>query len=191
MTKKNVVVWGECIYSYLALQSIINELYPSFYVSRFMSPNSIIDSDFVFFIINSRNLIESSSIFMSSDLSEKKVIVIGDVAHTKLFDVIVNRENSYIDVFLQLDDFKLRCLELMRNVRVRGCVSGRRYSYVVSPLEVEVVRMLSSGLTLSQIAKIKKKSLKTISHHKCSFFRKVGMKNNAVNLLKLPSLSYY
>ncbi|WP_431224004.1 hypothetical protein ACQ86O_02480 [Serratia sp. L9] len=45
--------------------------------------------------------------------------------------------------------------------------------------------MLSAGHSLSEIAFIKRRSLKTISHYKCSFFRKLGLENRLVTLLKI------
>ncbi|WP_035052153.1 response regulator transcription factor [Andreprevotia chitinilytica] len=48
----------------------------------------------------------------------------------------------------------------------------------LSPREMEVLRLFVSGLTVSEIAKMLRRSVKTISHHKIAAQRKLGISND-------------
>lgn len=55
----------------------------------------------------------------------------------------------------------------------------------LSPREVEVLRLYGGGLTVCEIAQRLNRSKQTISSHKCSAMRKLGLKTNAALYLYL------
>lgn len=64
--------------------------------------------------------------------------------------------------------------------------SSARYfaSKKLSPRELETIRLYASGLTISEISRLVNRSKKTISGHKMSAMRKLGINRN-VDILKL------
>lgn len=57
--------------------------------------------------------------------------------------------------------------------------SGRREPAALSPREIEVVRHFASGMTVKEIADRLNRSIKTVSSHKISALRKLGLERDS------------
>jgi two-component system capsular synthesis response regulator RcsB len=55
---------------------------------------------------------------------------------------------------------------------------GSEAAKVLSPRELEVLRLFVSGLTVSEIAAMQHRSVKTVSHQKVAALRKLGIEND-------------
>lgn len=182
---KGIAIFSSCTFSCAALRSILTELYPDTETKEAVVPFDLIDTDTVIFILNECNLLHYSEFFLRyyTHIQHDKIILLGEKRNTLLFNAIACQEYKSIDVTLSTKKLTTEFSETIskRNFR-QGDISKKN---TITPCEIEVIRMLSAGQSLSEIAFIKSKSLKTISHYKYSFFRKLGLEDWLVTLLKI------
>jgi len=68
--------------------------------------------------------------------------------------------------------------ELVAAVNVSAAQDGAEAAQMLSPRELEVLRLFVSGLTVSEIATLQHRSVKTVSHQKVAALRKLGIEND-------------
>jgi two-component system capsular synthesis response regulator RcsB len=68
--------------------------------------------------------------------------------------------------------------ELVAGVSVAAAEQGAEAAQLLSPRELEVLRLFVSGLTVSEIATLQHRSVKTVSHQKVAALRKLGIEND-------------
>ncbi|NTY85626.1 response regulator transcription factor [Serratia fonticola] len=182
-----IVVYSNCTFSYTGMHDILCDKYPGLSVIRPKADLDIIDADFIILIINECNLLQYSEFLLTycKHLPYAKFIIVGEVSDCNLFNAILGCQYKSIDIRLPMKELKAQCGRLMLENEISLKMVALKN--MITPSEIEVIKMLSTGFSLSQVAALKKRSLKTISHHKCSFFRKLGLENRTSILLRFSS----
>ena len=182
---KRIVIFSDCTFSCVALHSIIRELYPDAKVKEAGDSVNLNDFNTIIFILNEGNVFQYGHYFINyyNDLPHHKIIIIGDGKVNIMFSAIVCCECKSIDINLTLKELSVKLDFFMIEKPLKQRII--RKETAISSSEIEVISMLSAGYSLSDIALLKKRSLKTISHYKCSFFRKLGLENRLATLLKI------
>ncbi|CAI2158587.1 Transcriptional activator protein BglJ [Serratia fonticola] len=183
---KKIAIFSSCSYSYLSLHVAFNERHPKAHTIHSTNPIDMVGADLVIFIISACDILQYSTIFLKycKFNPDKKIVTIGEGKHNEVFDAVIGCKNRRIDIKLPLREILNQCENIIYDNKPPLHVICEN---TIKPIEIEIIRMLSQGYSLTEIAIKKNRNLKTISHHKCGFFRKLGVKNRLDTLLKLNS----
>lgn len=138
----------------------------------------------IIFILSEDNLFECIDLYFEQIFYRDSINVItsGSKKLVGAFNSITGQEFSSIDISANINEL---------TIYLRSAIACYQVTEKTLPVnsitksEYETIQMISTGLSVTEIASIKEKSVKTISSYKCSFFRKLGLKNSTANLLKL------
>lgn len=186
---ERIIVFSDCSYFNVGLSSLLNEVM-SDVVVHISNPTLPMNAyDLVILLVNEQNLLRSISFLLDhKDLNKSgKVLIFADAKTLRILSGLYYGDLSTIRLDLPLrklinafHTFNLNYLDRKYNVKNKSTITSS---------ELEVIQMLLTGLSLTEIARLKKRSVKTISHQKCSFFRKLGLQNRLNTLLWLAKRS--
>lgn len=180
-----ITIYSNNTYHYTALYYLLKKhVYVTPLETEFNFEIDYKKLDCIILVINEGNIYDCLRMYFNSMLNEAhlKIILVGETNVVNIFIAITGRVFHKIDIFTKIDDLIKNLILIIYGQSSLESISNYN---VVSVNEFETIQLLAAGLTLNQIAKYKKKDIKSISHYKCCFFRKLGLKNNAVNIFTL------
>lgn len=187
---KMVSIFCDNTYHYIAFNYLLKKKFFVTLTDRIHSEIDFKASECILFFLSEKNLFECIDLYYRA-LAYKdnlNLMVVGSEDLVNLFNAISGRRFSSIDIYLSIDEIIVYLRNFVNHTQSLEKVVSK---VEMSTSELEIMRMLSMGFSVTEIASMKGKSVKTISSHKCSFFRKFGLKNNQVNLVKLTHIGKY
>lgn len=188
---KRILIFSECHFHLTAINHIFYsrnlydvELHVLNFVKRIGRSTITPEVNLIIFFLDNSNFLKCSELFLQIFKKNPSIKVLC-ICKENMFNIFLNvaGSNSYwvdihsaISVIIDSSE-KLFFEDVNENHQIKDGIR-------VNEIEIEVVKMLSLGLPLSVIAALKGQSLKTTSSHKCSFFKKIGLKNCASNICK-------
>lgn len=188
---KRIAILCNCSYTYLALSTLITNTYlksgEDVEIKRAKLTIDIHESDVIVLIINEANIFACSEFVINlvKRNIRSNILIISDMCNLNIFTLITGQVYDFINIHSCVNDVN-NAIEnaACSKIFIKKIIKQHRK---ISPKEIEVIRLLSIGFTMTDISKIKHISIKTISAHKCNFFKKIGLKNSPAVLLKLTN----
>lgn len=181
---RRVSIYCDNVFYYLAFSNILKKSIFVTFTDRVHARTDFTTTECLVLILSDGNLFECIDLYYKNFVSRDdiKIITSGSKNVVNIFNAITGRKFSSIYISVSIDELT----HFLRRV-VNRCLfpDNSPPKNVITENEYEIIRLISMGFSVTEIAAMKEKSVKTISSHKCSFFRKLGLKNSKRNLLKL------
>ena len=176
-----VVIWSECQFTQLALETLILKLPFHIYVLSFPQNNKNIffDSSDYFILDPSHKSFSRCYEFLLAHherMDDNRMIFYSESLDATIMSTLLKRgirsfsknnnlqeTTSLITKFILLKDISDLC---------------DQHFLVITKMEIKILSMLVSGVSIRDISMILKRSIKTVSAHKCNLFKKIGITNN-------------
>lgn len=175
-----VVIWSECQFTQLALETLILKLPFHIDVLSFPQNNNIFfDSSDYFILDPSHKSFSRCYEFLLAHherMDDNRIIFYSESLDATIMSTLLKRgirsfsknnnlqdTTSLITKFILLKDISVLC---------------DQHFLVITKMEIKILSMLVSGVSIRDISMILKRSIKTVSAHKCNLFKKIGITNN-------------
>lgn len=181
---RRVSIFCDIPFYYMAFSYILKKNTPVTSTENVNGKSDFTTIDCIVFILSEDNLFECIDLYFERVFSRGSINVItsGSKKLVDIFNSIAGREFSSIDIYVSINELTVYLKRAISYCQITG--NNLPVNSIIKS-EYETIRMISMGLSVTEIAAIKEKSVKTISSYKCNFFRKLGLKNSTANLLKL------
>lgn len=176
-----VIIWSECQYTNLALEALIIKL--PFNIDILNLPqnrNSITFHSSDYFIIDPsyKSFSKCYNFLLEHHerIDDNRIVFYSEPLDATIMSTLLNREIRSFSKNNQLPDTTefLKKFILLKDI-THLC---DQHFLVITKMEIKVLSMLVSGVSISDISMILKRSIKTVSAHKCNLFKKIGIANN-------------
>jgi len=176
-----VIIWSECQYTKLALETLILKL--PFHVDVLTLPqnkNSITFDSSDYFILDPADKSFSRCyeflLQHHERMDDNRMIFYSESLDATIMSTLLKRgirsfsknnslqeTSNLITKFILLKDISDLC---------------DQHFLLITKMEIKILSMLVSGVSIRDISMILKRSIKTVSAHKCNLFKKIGITNN-------------
>lgn len=182
---KRFLIFSDCSFSQLAIHKILTDLYKEIYLIHGNHSTNASDADYIIFVLTEHDIFQCSEFFIRhcKDIGYEKIILIGKSKAIETFQKIMGRKHKSVNIKMKKDEVALNIDRLIKERKEIQLLSVGKSTITSS--EIEVIRMLQNGFTVSEIAIYKERSPKTISKHKCNFLKKIGARNRAAMLFDI------
>lgn len=182
---EKIFIFSDNVFYYLAVRNIIIEILKISNVEKLNhKSNTLFEDNLVIIILDETYLRKNVELYyyVRKQTTDARIVVVGTLSACVIFKVITGYASSSIDI-----KSSIRNLAEMLRLRVTDTNKQRtkEINTNITYEEVETMRMISMGYSMNEIAYFKEKSVKTISRYKCNYFKKIGLKNNAMNMMNL------
>lgn len=176
-----IIIWSECQYTKLALDVIIKKL--PFHIDVICFPqdeNNITFQSSDYFIIDpSHKSFSRCYEFLLQNherMDVKRIVFYSEFVDATIMSTLLKRgfrsfsKNNELQKTVHL----ITKLILLKDIS-KLC---DQHLLLITKMEIKILSMLVSGVSIRDISMILKRSIKTVSAHKCNLFKKIGVTNN-------------
>lgn len=172
------------VYHYIAFEYILKK-----YAQISVVTQNYVETDFskiecMIIMLDEQNFSDCIKMYYTTLVfnTHLNIVLVGQKDVINIFRALTGKKINAIDISINVDDLIIWLIIFIYKPSSLDVIP--QYN-IITINELETIRLLSNGLSVTQIAKHKKKNIKTISYYKCCFFRKLGLKNSTINLFKL------
>lgn len=171
-----IFLWCECSFTKLGFSSLLDEKFDISYSECYQDFNMGNKHDLYIFIVSNFNIFAISMLVKSNPLLMKGK------------NILFLSKNKLVD------PLRLLCTPEVKNIsisqftsNIEGSINdilscnssvGNSINNKVTIEELKIMKLISEGKSITDISIMLKKSIKTVSGQKVSFFKKIGLKNN-------------
>lgn len=176
-----VIIWSECQYTKLALEAVISRL--PFHVDVITFPganrNVTLHSSDYFILDPSHKSFSRCYAFLVDKqgvLDESRTLLYSEPIDSTIMATLLKRK---IPCFSKKNSLLNTRTLITKFILLKDIFSlCEHHSLTITKMEIKILSMLVSGISIRDIALILKRSIKTVSAHKCNLFKKIGVTNN-------------
>lgn len=176
-----VIIWSECQYTTLALEAVISSL--PFHVDIISFPGAnkniaLTSSDYFILDPSHKSFARCYEFLVNKQgvFDESRTLLYSEPIDSTIMATLLKRK---IPCFSKTNSLQNTRILITKFILLKDIVSlCEQHSLTITKMEIKILSMLVSGISVRDISMILKRSIKTVSAHKCNLFKKIGVNNN-------------
>lgn len=182
-----IIFWGESVFTFLGLKSILSDFYPIFdvvyvplsnkgFIYSFMEVRNY---DFVIASPDENSLLHYVKVMREMPVNKNNVMIFAEEKIHKLFEIMCGRRFYFVN-----SDSALSVIfESISSFLNGHSVITNNHRNKLSETEFQIVLLMAKGWSLTKIASFTNRSVKTVSAHKINITKKMKLTDRQFKLL--------